>query len=89
MHQCNWQGVVSDRIYRIPALLIQGTGPDVFGCLCQGTSSLFCHALDLPFTDKGIQAYRLRVRCASGRRYGVSCGVVVVVVVVVVASVAV
>ena len=67
MHQCNWRGVVSDRVYRIPALPTQGTGPDVFGCLCRGTGSLFCHALDLPFTDKGIQAYRLRVHRALGQ----------------------
>ena len=53
MHQCNWRGVVSDHIYRIPALPTHGTGPDVFGCLCRGTGSLFyCCALDMPFNDK-------------------------------------
>ena len=30
MYQCNWCGVVSDRMYCIPALSTQGTGPDVF-----------------------------------------------------------
>ena len=29
MHQCNWRGVVSDRVYRMLALPTQGMGPDV------------------------------------------------------------
>ena len=61
------------------------------GCVCgrlpQGTGSFFCHALNLPFTDKGIQACRLKINRALGQ--SVVCrhfwaGVVVVVVVVVV-----
>ena len=66
MHQCNWRRIVSDRIYRIPIFPTQGTGPDVFGCLCRGTGSLFyCRALDVPFTDKGIQACRLKGSTAA------------------------
>ena len=91
MHQCNWRGVVSDRIYRIPALPTQGTGPDVFGCLCRGTGSLFyCLALDVPFTDKGIQACRLKGSTAASGQSAVrrhtraSLGLVAVAVVVVV-----
>ena len=91
MHQCNWRGVVSDRVYCIPDLPTQGTGPDVFGCLCRGTGSLFCCALDLPFTDKGIQACRLKgSTAASGqsavRRHTRAVSPVVVVAVAVAAS---
>ena len=88
MHQCNWRGVVSDRVYCIPASSPQNTGPNVFGCLCRGTGSLFWHALDLTFTDKGIQAYRLRVHRASGQsavcRHTWAFIIVIIVVVVVV-----
>ena len=90
MHQCIWRGVVSDLTCRIPALPPQGTGPDVFGRLCRRTGSLFyCRALDVPFTDKGIQACRLKgSTAASGqsavRRHTRAVVVVVVVIVVVV-----
>ena len=74
----------------MPALPPQGTGPDVLGRLCRRTGSLFyCRALDVPFTDKGIQACRLKgSTAASGqsavRRHTRARGTVVVVVVVVV-----
>ena len=89
MHQYNWRGVVSDLIYHIPALPPQGTGPDVLGRLCRRTRTFFCHVLDLPFTDKDIQACRLKGSTAAlgqsaVRRHTRALNSVVVVVVVVV-----
>ena len=61
MQWCNWRGVVSDRIYCRPALPTQGTGWDVFVDVSpKGPDVFSCHALDLPFTDKGTQACRLK-----------------------------
>ena len=43
------------------ALSQQGTGLDVFvGVSSREPDAFFYHATDLPFTDKGIQAYRLK-----------------------------
>jgi len=33
----------------------------------KGPVAFSCHTLDLPFTDKGIQAFRLKVNRASGQ----------------------
>ena len=61
MHQCNWRGVVGDLAYCMPALPTQGTGWDVFvDVFPKGPDAFFRLALDLPFTDKGIQACRLK-----------------------------
>ena len=66
MHQCNWCRVVSDRIYYIPALSTQGTGPNVFVDVSAKEPVAFSdHSLDLTFTDKGIQAFRLKGSTAA------------------------
>ena len=70
------------------ALPTRGTGPDVLGRLCRGTGTFFCHVLDLPFTDKGIQACRLKgSTAASGqsavRRHTRALAIVVATVVIV------
>ena len=73
----------------MPVLPTQGTGPDVvMDVSTKEPEAFFCRALDLPFTDKGIQACRLKgPTAASGQsavRRHTRAGVVVVVVVVVV-----
>ena len=51
----------------MPALPTQGTGPDVFVDVSAEEPIAFSrHAQDLPFTDKGIQAFRLKVNRALG-----------------------
>ena len=73
MQRYNLHGVVSDLVYRIPALPTQGTGPDVvMDVSAEEPEALFCRALDLPFTDKGIQAYRLK-RSTSTSGQSVVC----------------
>ena len=43
------------------ALSTQETGPDVvIDVFAEEPEAFFCRALDLPFTDKGIQACRLK-----------------------------
>ena len=74
----------------MPALPTQGTGWDVFmGVSPKGPDAFSRHALDLPFTDKGIQACRLKgSTTASGqsevRRHSRAVSPLIVVVVVVV-----
>ena len=70
----------------MPALPTQGTGWDVFmGVSPKGPDAFSRHALDLPFTDKGIQACRLKGSTAAlgqskVRRYSQAVVVIVVVV---------
>ena len=61
-HGCiNAIGGGSYHTYRIPTLPTQGTGPDVFVDVSAEEPVAFSrHALDLPFTDKGIKACRLK-----------------------------
>ena len=83
-------GVVSDHAYRIPAFPSQGIGHDVFVDVSAEEPVAFAlHALDLPFTDKGIQACRLKgSTTALGqsvvRRHTCDLLIVVVIIVVVV-----
>ena len=75
-------------------MLTQGTGWDVFVDVSpKGPDAFFRHALDLPFTDKGIQACRLKgsttaLGQSKVRRHSrATCFVVVIVVVVIVITV--
>ena len=66
----------------------QGTGWDILASPPRTGSSFCCHTLDCPFTDKEIQAYRLRGSTAAlgqsaVRRHARAVVDVVVVVVVV------
>ena len=66
MQWCNWRCTVINTKYRRPALPTQGTGWDVFmGVSPKGPDAFSRHALDLPFTDKGIQACRLKGSTAA------------------------
>ena len=45
----------------MPVLPTQGTGPDVVeGVSAKEPEAFYCLALDLPFTDKDIQACELK-----------------------------
>ena len=97
MRWCKWQGIVSDTAYRRPAVPRQGTGWDVFVDVSpKGPDAFSRHALDLPFTDKGIHAFRLKgstaasgqsVVCRHTRAAQPVVAVVVVVVVIIIAIV--
>ena len=56
------RGVINDLGYCIPSLPTQGAGLDVFVDVSTKELEAFfyCCALDVPFTDKGIQACRLK-----------------------------